>query len=345
MEYAPDGLSRRYQNLEDYAPVYHCRRNNWRDLQFPTCNCFHERITLDRPPSSVADDDDTNNVNTNANANIQYTGHGYFRDSWIFTDKYDASEPSSFCLKSMRYKKYFEYDVSSYYQMHREAIVMERLTSSPRIVDLYGHCGTSILAEVMNHEVAADLVPNYGYGTNDYAGYMKQAELDTYQTVDVHPMNNLTLDRKLELAIVFAESIAEIHGFVGGVIIHGDIHPVQWLANTKGQVKLNDFSTYTLCIYVSGFSGRLYSTMLIWSYSSFVSSFCYMRHTCTNLHSACSLYQQTMEKFWSSTQRPMNIVESIDVLVVPIEVPRSFGAWTVRKEWIRTPWPIPFMFY
>jgi hypothetical protein len=49
---------------------------------------------------------------------------------------------------------------------------------------------------------------------------MKQKDLDQLQKTDVHPMNNLTIDEKLDLAIVMAESIADIHGFEGGVIVH-----------------------------------------------------------------------------------------------------------------------------
>ena len=52
----------------------------------------------------------------------------------------------------------------------------------------------------------------------------------------------LTLERKLDIAVVMAESIAEIHGFVQGSIVHGDIHPVQWLLNKQGKLKLNDFN-------------------------------------------------------------------------------------------------------
>ena len=125
--------------------------------------------------------------------------------------------------------------------MHREAIIMERLTASPRIVDIFGYCSTSIMSEIMTHEVTNDIIPDSLHHDN-VAGWIKQPELDKLQMQDVRPMNNLTNEEKLRLAIVMTESIAEIHGYVGGVIVHGDIHPVQWLANAKGEVKLNDFS-------------------------------------------------------------------------------------------------------
>jgi hypothetical protein len=70
-------------------------------------------------------------------------------------------------------------------------------------------------------------------------------------TCTVHVFNNLTSVQKLDMALIMAESLAELHGFRGGVILHGDAHPVQWLRNARGQVKLNDFSEYILYFVVS----------------------------------------------------------------------------------------------
>ena len=103
---------------------------------------------------------------------------------------------------------------SSFFKIHHEAIIMERLTASPTIVNIYGHCATSISAEIMPQEVTTKIVP--------LPGYITQTELDQRPTLC---QNNLTLDEKLEIAIVMAESMAEMHGFVGGPMVHGDIHP------------------------------------------------------------------------------------------------------------------------
>lgn len=232
-------ISSVYLDDFDYAETHHeCRRNNWaHKLSFPNCNSFHEQ-TLDRPLNGV---DQTYQVS--------YTGHGAYRDSFVFARDHDPSIPLNvdehFVWKSLRYTDdlYFAYD--NMYQMHNEAIIMERLTKSPRIVDIFGHCGGSIFAEHMNQEVSDDMVPG-SVADPDGAGAMLQEDLDKLQATDVHPMNSMTNDEKLDLSIVMAESIADIHGFEGGVIVHGDIHPVQWLKNAKGQVKLNDFSTFLL---------------------------------------------------------------------------------------------------
>jgi hypothetical protein len=100
-----------------------------------------------------------------------------------------------------------------------ESIIMERLTSSPRILDIFGFCGTSIVAESMSKQITVDIVAE-SEDWEGYAGWMAQEDLDKLQKYDVHPMNNLTNDEKLDLAVVMAESIADIHGFEGGVIVH-----------------------------------------------------------------------------------------------------------------------------
>jgi serine/threonine protein kinase len=117
-------------------------------------------------------------------------------------------------------------------KVQREASTMERLTASPRIVNIFGHCGTSILAETMPKEISEQIIPA--------SGHAQQAELEHIS--DVRPKNNFTLMEKLNIALTMSESIADMHGFDGGVIVNGDIHPVQWLFSVDGTIKLNDFN-------------------------------------------------------------------------------------------------------
>lgn len=241
-------LRPKFRNDEDITGPVVCRRNNWQSKIFPVCNNFHES-TLDR---------DFDRSNTGGDVlqeySIHFRGHGYFRDSWLLErpDKHGTRNAntkttgqsknsnssndisSSFVWKSMRLKDYFDYDYDMMYQIHREAIIMERLTASERIVDIYGHCGTSIFAENMEEDVTPAIVPG--------DGYMRQKDLNRLEKTDVHPMNNLTAMEKLDMALVMAESLADIHGYKGGVISHGDTHPDQWLRSRNGKVKLNDFN-------------------------------------------------------------------------------------------------------
>ena len=117
-----------------------------------------------------------------------------------------------------------------------EVAILEGLTASPRITNIYGHCGFTTMQEVLPEEIETLLEPE-----GDRAN---QTELDIIQAVDgkVHPKNNLTAMEKLDLALGMAEAVADIHGFKGGVLLHGDLHHAQFMKNRQGHVKLNDFN-------------------------------------------------------------------------------------------------------
>ena len=85
---------------------------------------------------------------------------------------------------------------------------MERLTASPRIVDIYGHCGTSVWVEALPYEVEEYIVPN--------SGYMAQADLKDEE--ELKPQNQYNPHQKLEMALEMAESLADLHGFEDGVM-------------------------------------------------------------------------------------------------------------------------------
>jgi len=246
----PD-MQERLPYTEELDNPVECQRTSWARRIHPVCNSIHELTTLQEPPPpppalSYDDRQATRTVMvTTTTTTIDYLSHGYFRDTWLYQPNPSARGPSNnnaFCLKTLRMMQTFDYDTMNLIEV--EAIIMERLTGSPRIVDIYGHCGTSLAAEYMAHEITQTIVPGTTVFSSD-RGMIAQSKLDQLQETDVHPMNNLTLTAKLELAVTMAESLADIHGFSGGAIVHGDVHPDQWLrpsSFSSQPLKLNDFS-------------------------------------------------------------------------------------------------------
>lgn len=114
----------------------------------------------------------------------------------------------------------------------QDALIMERLSGSPRIVDIYGHCGSSVMVESLPHEVQEKIVAG--------GGWIKHEDLNESDDVDIQ--NNYTIPEKLNLALEMAESIADLHGFKDGVIVHDDIQLCQWLRNDDGKLRLGDFN-------------------------------------------------------------------------------------------------------
>ena len=184
-----------------------CRRNAWHKNYFPNCNSFHEIEII------------------NIKGKDRFLGSGSYRDAFLQHETYDPD----LVLKVNRFRHNpFNYDRYEFIRM--DALVMERLTSSPRIADIYGHCATSVYSPFLPNEAEEKIIPGEGDGTN-----LKDKD-------DVDPQNDYTISEKLDLALQMAESIADLHGFKDGVLVHDDIQLAQFLFAPDGRLILNDFN-------------------------------------------------------------------------------------------------------
>jgi hypothetical protein len=251
-------VSGNYEHTDEYIPGNprsQCLRdNNWAWTPKPVCNNLHE-VSIDFHAKSVVQQ----------TYSIKYLNHGWYRDTWLLDPRRpEIVDDREFVMKTSRGH---EFDISNMRKVEIDALVMERLSASKLIVDIYGHCGTSIMAEAMPGEISATIVvaPENGAIESYDLGHMHQTDLDALQETDVHPMNSLTAKEKLDLALLMAESLAELHG---AGIVHGDVEPKQWLKAADGSIKLNDFNkahllfwSYeqeTYCDYLSYFEGGTY---------------------------------------------------------------------------------------
>jgi hypothetical protein len=150
---------------------------------------------------------------------------GAYRAAFLLQERYD---PEIVVKVNRFHGNPFEYDRYEFVRM--DALVMERLTASPRIVDMYGHCATSVNTEFLPDELEPLLIPGDGDGD-----YLEDKE-------DVDPQNDFTITQKLDYALQMAESIADLHGFKDGVLVHDDIQTLQFLFAPDGRLKLNDFN-------------------------------------------------------------------------------------------------------
>jgi serine/threonine protein kinase len=71
----------------------------------------------------------------------RYLANGYWRDVWTVKEASDETT----VLKTMRYEH--DYTPRNYDRHRRDAVAMERLTSSRYILDIYAFCGNSGLFE------------------------------------------------------------------------------------------------------------------------------------------------------------------------------------------------------
>jgi len=136
------------------------------------------------------------------------------------------------------------YEMDRYEFVRMDALIMERLTVSERIVDIYGHCAVSVLTEYLPKELEGTAVP--------YDSRRKQIKLlDEMKKNDnkIVPINDLDSLSKLEISLQMAEAIADLHGFKDGVLVHDDIQLPQFLFTGENKIKLNDFNRGEAMLY------------------------------------------------------------------------------------------------
>lgn len=199
-------------NSEDYdggaaTPLEHgdcVAQHEWQNSFYSSCNHLMEQ--------------DLTNLYRNEKSQVayaRYLAHGYWRDVW--TIKNEANE--STVLKTIRYEH--DFTPRNFDRHRRDAVAMERLTSSPYILDIYAFCGNSGIFE---YAAGGDLEDSAYYG----------------QAPEWTPRE------KLVVAHQVASGMSAVHHFEkGGIpaIAHTDISPGQFVYVQESRIfKLNDFN-------------------------------------------------------------------------------------------------------
>jgi hypothetical protein len=126
-----------------------CRRMPWKSQNFPTCNSFHELDTLQQQDMTLL-------------------GAENYKDSYLVPDLVVSSiQPSTanFVLKRTQFPDLEAYDPGrepspiSFQAAQIDAIVMEKLTSSPFITDIYGFCGYNTFTEAVPQKLFSKIIP------------------------------------------------------------------------------------------------------------------------------------------------------------------------------------------
>lgn len=234
-----------------------CVRDYWQSLSFPTCNEIHE-VDLESILFQMNSQSETNPQANPYRRTLQqtsaiqrptqlgYLGSGLWRTVWI-VNPHLANE--LVVLKTM--KNEHEVDRRNMERHRRDALVMERLTSSPNIVNIHGYCGNSILSEFIPLTLT-DLIQN------DLERRRQQAQHNNTQSENVahgslsvsSPMTESNQKQtrnteagRLNLSVAIVKGLYDIHNrFPTGPIVHADLTSEQFLVTASGQVKMNDFN-------------------------------------------------------------------------------------------------------
>ena len=264
-----DSALRRRKNREVDAPG--CVREEWQSYHFPTCNDVHEIDTRDifdhshpntafggqRPHRHSVNDTfpplQHNFVNLMAlhqhwttpengasgtheathfwdpAPRLGYLGSGYWKNVWAVNPRI-VDEVVVF--KAM--KRQHDLDRRNLDRHRRDALVMERLTSSPHVVDIHGHCGSSVLSEYIPTTLSS-IVETDMFHRKKQPSKLKQPGLPQ--------LTRDTPQGRLALSLQVAYGLYELHNGMGSSpIVHADVTAEQFLVTSDGTIKINDFN-------------------------------------------------------------------------------------------------------
>ena len=196
---------------------------DWYNDLHPDCNRLHE---LDLTTSLVDED-------------LDVLGRGWFRVTFRY---------QNVVLKVLRTEREF---LREYYELHRrDALALERLTTSPFVVNVYGYCGQSTI--------------------NEFADFTLAPSLEDLNKKLRDRIDERTLLWKLKLAASVAQGVADVHqagdkDATRAHMVHYDLNPRNVaLFGPSAQPKLNDFNIAEFLRYdpttnaTCGFASRMH---------------------------------------------------------------------------------------
>eukprot|EP00339_Tiarina_fusa_P013231 CAMPEP_0117073754 /NCGR_PEP_ID=MMETSP0472-20121206/51930_1 /TAXON_ID=693140 ORGANISM="Tiarina fusus, Strain LIS" /NCGR_SAMPLE_ID=MMETSP0472 /ASSEMBLY_ACC=CAM_ASM_000603 /LENGTH=707 /DNA_ID=CAMNT_0004798431 /DNA_START=235 /DNA_END=2358 /DNA_ORIENTATION=- len=190
----------RMEIREPYSDGECVPMQDWQTTFHPECNGMHE-LGL----QSLGEDngDDANLFGTK----------GFWRNAWK-VDVHNAHDSDTVVLKTLKFEHNFE---DAHFEHDRvDAVAMERLTSSPHVINIFGFCGHSVVSEYAD-----------GSRVGELADKAKKKPLE-----------------RLRIASDIAHGLADVHGIDGdgnATFVHLDVNPAN-VVSVGGTLKLNDFN-------------------------------------------------------------------------------------------------------
>jgi serine/threonine protein kinase len=214
-----------------------CYLQEWQTTSHPNCNELHQ-LDLENLLEHSFD------MEVDSSTSGKYLSSGLWRDVWslpVLGYKYDThnqSSSSSVVLKMM--KREHDVNLRNWERHKREAIVMDVLTKSPHIVNMYSYCGNTVLTEYLPMDLEDYLRPTKRrqQGQNK----RKQAEPNTTPRTP----RITTPEQRMDLAHQTAQALMDLHEYD---VLHADLQSKQFMVAFPSSssdetitIKLNDFN-------------------------------------------------------------------------------------------------------
>lgn len=210
-----------------------CELQDWQKSSHPNCIEMHQLDLKLLLGYSIASKRFLQSSTLSIENGGKYLSSGLWRDVWSLPTGYNPDllplQQDQVVLKMM--KPEHEVQLRNFERHRREAVVMDMLTASPRIVDLYSFCGNSLITEYLPMDLAKFL------GTDDE--HKKQKQETSHRTINSQ--------QRLYLAKETAAALKDLHKYD---VMHADLQSKQFLISASSstfngnstKVKLNDFN-------------------------------------------------------------------------------------------------------
>ena len=244
-----------------------CTALDWHSYHFPNCNEIHEidlrGVTRGRRQPKRS-----------GSFPWGFVGAGLWRDVFSCdprsetelnsTTEHDPFPPA--VLKLM--KSEHEYEMRNMQRHRRDALVMERLSSSHHLVAIYGYCAQAVLTKSISHTLD-DVIYTREYEKKKRwkpsGGYQVNPPLESWMGVDQDGKllaTRETEEGRLKLALGVFRGLKDLHHGDGKTkewlpVVHADLQAKQYLVDSSsGKVYLNDFNV-SIFDYASASSSAL----------------------------------------------------------------------------------------
>lgn len=173
-----------------------CRRNSWHYTHQPTCNHVHEvgfHVQDHRSDIYLSEE-------VNESYHFQYVASGSYRDTFSINS-------GAAILKIGKLMELDSRPPHELWEMIRlDAMVMDKLSNSKRIVDIYSHCGVSVVVQFI-HGPSIDEMIDVMNSSSDYEEYEDVNDIFDPTTVDIVDENKQiehteTYDNKTEYTAI-----------------------------------------------------------------------------------------------------------------------------------------------
>jgi len=270
--FSDDEYARYPQLYSDYDQK--CRRTNWYRPTHGTVNCntAHELDMSYGMIKSVYHAVGNGQFRQVYKVDLGATNNGGYSSSSSSIGEIDNNRIVAF-KDYLSFERGNDFRDSEYEIVRIDALVSEKMSFSNRIVDIYGFCGITTISEFMSggdlDSLVSSIEPDnrgqiqslwelrnitkypkaFNFAVTELRernerleeeGEAKVVILDDLDYVD--PKTHLSAETKLDIALTMAESVAMLHSYADGVIVHGDLFFSQFLVTGSGTIKLNDFN-------------------------------------------------------------------------------------------------------